>query len=542
MISFPSATPLAILQVKANDIFSVQNQQERGILEQESDMQRVNGMQKILNPNTDLREEVPVISTKKENLKDLNAQPEAYRLRHLYEKIGQFLKAILQSFRKINQWIFGANKKTEELNKREENKNILLVAEPATSPLLRDVSLQDPSSEKVNSTLPIVEPQKSSLNSQPGTSETLHPQESRSEDNKDLVNPEVPIFTSEKSMQIEKETCSDQLEASPPVVKSLENPDTLTLQQPLEKTLSEANQDQTSHQISHLEEVKQIEKETNLDKSQSETNPTVMKEVEIPLVLSVTVNAQVPTPEKLSRAAQKLIDFFHKSNFKKSEGVFRISADKENVEIFYHYLLSLDSKAILPNRINYNGKVFAIDANLVVGTLRKIYKEIDVFGNAGLRERCIEIGKKLEEEEKKRVEEKIVEAGLVADLKTLVNQLNRERKQDLQIFIDLLREIEKEHEINKMTISNLAISINDLLCSKISPTAPLPQQVEKKSRKKRVLRKIQTALHLSSKQSSNESLRVAMSRADLLKLGEEGARIRKLTEYLITYCEKVFRD
>lgn len=539
---FFSASPSASLQGKTDDIFSAQNEQKRGILAQECVVQRVDGMQKILNPGMKDREEVPFISAKKESLEVLNTQPEAYRLRQFYEKIGQFFLAIFQPFRKvldtINHWIFVERQKKEEQNEREK-KSLTLIVEPVPSQLFRDKSLPTISSEKVENLPFIVEPQKSPLASQKEDGQALHLQASPLQDNQGHLNRQVPTPSSAELMQKEKEVSFDQMDTNPSVVKPLENsiPPSVDLssQQPMQKTLSETNQDQVNLQ----QEVTHIDKETSPDKPKVEIPPTAVKGAEILLVVpSVTVAPQVATPQKLSRAARKLIDFFDKSGYTKSEGLFRISADQAVLEIFYHYLLSLDSDAILPNRINCNKKEFVIDANLVAGALKKIYKEMNVFGSSGLREQCIQIGKKF-------VENNVAEADVVADLKTLVNQLDPERKQDLHSFIDLLQKIEQESEINKMSISNLAISINDLLCSEILPAVPLPQKVEKKPSKKGTMRKIQTALHfLPGMRLSNESLSttkpVAKSLADLTKLGEDAARIRKITEYLIIHCEKVF--
>ena len=158
--------------------------------------------------------------------------------------------------------------------------------------------------------------------------------------------------------------------------------------------------------------------------------------------------------KKLSPAARKLIAFFDQSGFTKKQGIFRESARDKTIESFYKY--SLKPKNDLISSVTLKGIKVEIDEILAANCLKKIYREINIFGNPALRHKLIELGAGISE---KTLDEK----NAISDLQELVKQLETDRQEDLKLFIEILKKTHDEKATSLMPAHNLAAALADTL-------------------------------------------------------------------------------
>jgi hypothetical protein len=151
-------------------------------------------------------------------------------------------------------------------------------------------------------------------------------------------------------------------------------------------------------------------------------------------------------------AARKLISFIkNRKNFTKSEGIFRISSPLTDLEPFVKFLTSKPN-AELTNTIKLKKKKrIELDDNLLACTLKHLYRQMNIFDNQ-LHHKFVKIGENLA----------IDATEGIGDLKKLIGELDSEKREDLYLFVDILKKVSEE-PLAKMPPSNLAKAINDVL-------------------------------------------------------------------------------
>lgn len=230
----------------------------------------------------------------------------------------------------------------------------------------------------------------------------------------------------------------------------------------------------------------------DIERKEIVNSSPVKQQVENHILAQVEIHEQLQVLPvgSLSWAAQKLTLFFLQSNFQISEGVFRKSAPAEQIREFYNYLTTLKSDEDLGQSITNNGVAIKIDADLVACTLKKIYRELNLFGADSLRPKFIKVGEKISSNDYMLDE-------VIADLKNLVNELSFQEKNDLAALLYVFQQVSQE-KTALMPSSNLAIALGDAFCfPKVEAAKPvLIQPKDKKTGKAKFIQGVKKVMTL----------------------------------------------
>jgi hypothetical protein len=182
--------------------------------------------------------------------------------------------------------------------------------------------------------------------------------------------------------------------------------------------------------IAFLKEVTSTQQKGKVEPAQAETVKETPKE----------------TPEQLDKGAKKLSDFMLlDSSVLSIEGLFRISANKNDLDEFYNKLMTSPDDVDL-------AKVKESDPHLLTAAYKQIYREKNLFGDYA--KEFDKVGRTINDNEQETVK-------LLKDLK---DKLPPTSQKDLKELMQVLVKISENAEVNKMGPSNLGVVIGPNLC------------------------------------------------------------------------------
>ncbi len=165
--------------------------------------------------------------------------------------------------------------------------------------------------------------------------------------------------------------------------------------------------------------------------------------------------AEALSPEvkiaNLRHAARELAKLFEQEEFKKQEGIFRLSARESEIQELWPVLIGSNSEEREKKIQNIQSPVLA------AALLKKIYREeIKVFGTQELRQAQVVLGKQLTGDKNE-----------IEKLKELISKLPNDKKEDAKVLLKVMFEVSKQSEFNKMTTTNLATTGGKALSSDV---------------------------------------------------------------------------